>query len=121
MTEINPNDAAEGANALSAKPAKTRTSKPAKSANAPKPAKKSKAEAAPAPKRAKVTPKPKEKGPTRLDHIAAFLQRPEGVTVQQLVDDWGIQRHTARAQICMAKDRAGLKVERGKDGVYRAI
>jgi len=78
-----------------------------------------KAEAKPA-RKPKVPAEPKPKRPTRYDRVAEMLQRPEGVTIAQMMAEFGILPHTARAMISIGKRRAGLAVAYDKGSkVYR--
>lgn len=95
-----------------------------------KPAKGKAAKAAPA-KPAKGKPGRKPKAPaepkaprdTKLARFVAMLKRPEGATLDDAMDAFGWQRHTARGAIAgTIKGRLGLVVETEKvDGktVYR--
>lgn len=51
--------------------------------------------------------------------VLKHLQRKRGVSVDDLVAEFGVLRHTARALISITKARAGVNVERGEDGRYR--
>lgn len=81
---------------------------------------KAKAEEKPA-RKPKAPAEPKPKRPTRYDRVAEMLQRPEGVTIAQMMAEFGILPHTARAMISIGKRRAGLTVDYEKaTKVYRA-
>ena len=50
-----------------------------------------------------------------------MLQRAEGVTIAQMMAEFGILPHTARAMVSIVKRRAGLTVAYDKAAkVYRA-
>jgi len=69
----------------------------------------------------KAPAEPKPKRPTRYDRVAEMLQRAEGVTIAQMMAEFGILPHTARAMISIGKRRAGLTVAYDKAAkVYRA-
>lgn len=81
---------------------------------------KAKADAKPA-RKPKVPAEPKPKRPTRYDRVAEMLQRPDGVTIAQMMAEFGVLAHTARAMISIGKRRAGLTVAYDKSAkVYRA-
>ena len=73
------------------------------------------------------TPKAKPAGqpkPTRHDQLAEMLRRPEGVTIAQVQEAFGILPHSARAQISILAKKLGTKVEseraaKGEPMVYR--
>ena len=73
------------------------------------------------------TPKAKPAGqpkPKRADQLTAMLRRPEGVTIAQVQEAFGILPHSARAQISMLGKKLGTKVdasraEKGAPLVYR--
>ena len=71
--------------------------------------------------KAKKTDAPKK--PTREQQLAEMLRRPEGVTVQQVQDAFGIQPHSARAQLSViGRKLGGTTAERAAKGeplVYR--
>jgi len=91
------------------KPKRTRTTK-TKAEAKPRRERKPKAPAEPMPKR-----------PTRYDRVAEMLQRAEGVTIAQMMAEFGILPHTARAMISIGKRRAGLTVAYDKAAkTYRA-
>jgi len=60
------------------------------------------------------TPKMKPAGQpksTRHEQLEALLRRPEGVTIAQVQEAFGILPHSARAQISMLGKKLGRKVE----------
>lgn len=72
-----------------------------------------------APKTAKpAAKKPKAKRRPQGDRVIEMLRRPTGVTIAQLMAEFGILKHSARALISVN----GRKVGGAKlvDGVYRA-
>jgi len=59
-------------------------------------------------------PKAKPAGqpqPKRADQLTAMLRRPEGVTIAQVQEAFGILPHSARAQISMLGKKLGTKVD----------
>jgi len=75
-------------------------------------------------KTAKAKAKPTGKKPTRHEQLEALLRRPEGVTIAQVQDAFGILPHSARAQISMLGKKLGAKIEGSRPGkgdamVYR--
>jgi len=76
------------------------------------------AKAAKATKTAKAkTPKAKPAGqpkPKRADQLTAMLRRPEGVTIAQLQEAFGILPHSVRAQISVLGKKLGTKIESGR-------
>jgi len=74
--------------------------------------------------KAKAKPAGQAKKPTRHEQLEALLRRPEGVTIAQVQEAFGILRHSARAQISMLGKKLGTKVEseraeKGAERVYR--
>ncbi len=62
--------------------------------------------------------------PKRTDQLVEMLRRPEGVTIAQVQEAFGILPHSARAQISMLGKKLGTKVdasrvEKGEPLVYR--
>ena len=56
----------------------------------------------------------------RYARTIVLLQRKNGATLDQLVAEFGVLRHTARAMITIATQRAGVTVIRDKEtGRYR--
>jgi len=110
MAQDKPAKAARG----KGKPAKGKAAKPAKPAKVAKgkPGRKPKAPA-----------EPKAPRDTKLSRFVAMLRRPEGCTLDDAMDAFGWQRHTARGAIAGAiKVKLGLTLETEKvDGktVYR--
>jgi len=81
---------------------KTTTSKPKEKSKATgKTATTTKARAKPA-----GQPKPK-----RADQLTAMLRRPEGATIAQVQEAFGILPHSARAQISMLGKKLGTKID----------
>ena len=76
-------------------------------------------------KTAKAKAKPAgQPKPKRADQLAEMLRRPEGVTIAQVQEAFGILPHSARAQISMLGKKLGTKVEseraaKGEPLVYR--
>jgi len=76
-------------------------------------------------KTAKAKAKPAgQPKPTRHEQLETLLRRPEGVTIAQVQDAFGILPHSARAQISMLGKKLGTKVEsqwaaKGEALVYR--
>jgi len=76
--------------------------------------------------KAKTKPagQPKPKKPTRHEQLEALLRRPEGVTIAQVQEAFGILPHSARAQISVLGKKLGTKIdasrtEKGEPMVYR--
>ncbi len=73
------------------------------------------------------TPKAKPAGqpkPKRADQLTAMLRRPEGATIAQVQEAFGILPHSARAQISMLGKKLGTKIDasraaKGAPLVYR--
>jgi len=77
-------------------------------------------------KTAKVKTKPagQAKKPTRHEQLEAMLRRPEGATIAQVQEAFGILPHSARAQISMLGKKLGTRVDasraaKGEALVYR--
>ena len=71
--------------------------------------------------KAKPASQPK---PKRADQLAEMLRRPEGVTIAQAQEAFGILPHSARAQIGMLGKKLGTKIDasraaKGEAMVYR--
>ena len=64
------------------------------------------AAAAPTPIIAAAPPAP----PSRADTLIALLQRPNGVSLEELTTTFGIQPHSVRAQVSVETRKRGLKV-----------
>jgi hypothetical protein len=59
--------------------------------------------------------------PPRYARTLQMLKRKRGVTADELINEFGIQRHTARAVVSLTAKQAGVTVERDKEtGRYRA-
>lgn len=59
--------------------------------------------------------------PARREGASDTLQSRKGITVAQMMAEFGILPHTARAMISIGKRRAGLTVELDRETkVYRA-
>ena len=58
--------------------------------------------------------------PARREGVSETLQSREGITVAQMMAEFGILPHIARAMISIGKGRAGLAVAYDKESkVYR--
>jgi len=60
----------------------------------------------------------------KVQQMIAMLQRPEGVTVDQLVDEFDWKPHTARARLSEPKKIYGARfhsTKEGRDTVYRIL
>jgi hypothetical protein len=74
--------------------------------------------------KAKAKPAGQPKKPTRHEQLEALLRRPEGATIAQVQEVFGILPHSARAQISMLGKKLGTKIEseraaKGEPLVYR--
>ena len=74
--------------------------------------------------KAKVKPVGQPKKSTRHVQLEAMLRRPEGVTIAQVQEAFGILPHSARAQISTLAKKLGTKIEseraaKGEPLVYR--
>jgi hypothetical protein len=58
-------------------------------------------------------------GPIPSLKIAEFMARPEGASMDELVEEFGIKAHPMRAKVFYVKHNMGWKVER-VDGRYHA-
>lgn len=54
---------------------------------------------------------------TKADQLVAMLQRPQGASIAELVEAFGIQPHSATARISVETRRRGLKAKLA-DGRY---
>ena len=75
-------------------------------------------------KKAKTPKEPKAKKSTRHDQLTEMLRRPEGATIAQVQEAFGILPHSARAQISMLGKKLGTKIDasrvaKGEPLVYR--
>jgi len=59
----------------------------------------------------KTKPAGQPKKPTRHEQLEALLRRPEGVTIAQVQEAFGILPHSARAQISMLGKKLGTKID----------
>ena len=77
----------------------------------------------PKPHRAEATAKAKpRKGKSREQRVLAMLQRASGVTVAQMMAEFGVLPHTARAYISVVSRTAGCRAALNREtGVYRII
>lgn len=80
-----------------------------------------KAKTAPKAKRArKSAAKQGVKGPTRNDRVIEMLRRSEGVTLAQMIKEFGILSHTARAYLSVAPRKIGKRAVLDRaTGIYR--
>ena len=74
--------------------------------------------------KAKPAGQSKVKKPTRHEQLEALLRRPEGVTIAQVQEAFGILPHSVRAQISMLGKKLGTKIDasraaKGEPLVYR--
>lgn len=62
----------------------------------------------------KKQPKPEkaERGPTRREQLAGILQAPDGTSIEEMGHGFGVQPHTARAMLSIAK-KEGLGLPSG--------
>ena len=89
----------------------TKTTSKTKSTKTTKPASKAKAASKPA-----GQPKPK-----RADQLIEMMRRPEGVTVAQMQEAFGILPHSARAQISMLGKKLDTKIDASRPGKGEAM
>lgn len=69
--------------------------------------------------RALTAPKKARKGPTNAEVVFQMLNRPEGVSLEELMKKLNVLQHTARAYVSVvARDRTGRKAVLA-DGRYR--
>jgi hypothetical protein len=69
----------------------------------------------------KRTSKPAEpKGPSKKARVIEWLRRPEGLTIQQIVEAFGVQPHSARAQVSVYGREIGGTNYDTTTKVYRA-
>ena len=79
--------------------------------------------AAPSIEAVTITPTIEEAPPARLtksDTLIALLQRPNGVSLEELITTFGTQPHSIRAQVSVATRKRGLKVH-CKKGHYTLV
>ena len=93
----------------------TKTKTTTKTAKAAKATKTAKA------KTPKMRPTGQPKRPTRHEQLEALLRRPEGVTIAQVQEAFGILPHSARAQISMLGKKLGTKIEGSRPGKGEAM
>ena len=68
------------------------------------------------------TPKTKPAGqPTRHEQLIEMLRRPEGVTIAQVQEAFGILPHSARAQISMLGKKLGHRIDAARPGKGEAM
>ena len=58
--------------------------------------------------------------PSKSDTLIALLQRPNGVSLEELITTFGTQPHSIRAQVSVATRKRGLKVH-CKKGHYTLV
>ena len=63
------------------------------------------------------------KGESKLDKVTALLSRPQGATVQELMDATTWQQHTVRSTLSTLGKKRGYRIvsskEEGKERVYK--
>lgn len=76
----------------------------------------------PAAKKAKAKPaakKPGQPGTLKKDRLIEMLRRPEGATIEEITEAFGILPHSARAMISVTAKRLGVEATRDDRKAYR--
>jgi hypothetical protein len=100
--------AEQSANVAPAKPSSKKGASPKKSA--PKAKKTAKAS-----KPAKKAPKPAAERTNKKAEVIAMMKRAKGVTLAEIIDATGWQRHTVRGFVSILGSKGGEKIESSKN------
>ena len=86
---------------------------------APKPTRKPAAKKAKTKPKAKRIKKPDQPRTLKKDRLVEMLRRPEGATIEEITEAFGILPHSARAMISVTAKRLGVEATRDDRKAYR--